>query len=98
MNNLIQELRDYFDDRADGDYTSLGVVGNEEMRLLSLVDEIDYEINWIEDERNRHMEQVKILLTQRDELREVLADLVFQCEDVPTICTDRAKATLDGAK
>lgn len=98
MNNLIQELRDYFDDRADGDYTSLGVVGNEEMRLLSLVDEIDYEVKWIEDERNRHMEQVKILLTQRDELREVLADLVFQCEEHPMIQTDRAKAVLDETK
>ena len=76
---LIDELREYFDDRADADVhpTLGGVTSNEEMRLLGTVDEVELALH---------------------NLRAALADLVFQCEEHPTIQTDRAKAVLDETK
>ena len=50
------------------------------------------------DAMHSFMDENHNLTTERDELREALADLVFQCEEHPMIQTDRAKAVLDETK
>ena len=39
LENLLHDLRDYFDQRADADCDDRGFVANEEMRIVMRIDE-----------------------------------------------------------
>lgn len=40
VQDLLEEVRDYFDQRADAEIDSLGVLPNQEMQILCRIDEV----------------------------------------------------------
>lgn len=54
VQDLLEEVRDYFDQRADAEIDSLGVLPNQEMQILCRIDEVLSNLRRLEGASHDH--------------------------------------------